>query len=289
MRGPAELHDRPPQRRPLLGGPVAGGRLVREDCAPQPTRRRVARLGDRDVGVVQRDVGHPDEPVGRIRAEVGEPPVVGGEADTGEVGVAARERGADGRAEQDLGVDAVDVLVLHARGRLEPAGADVGEAPHAHRILLGATTGCRREGHHRLSLSLEHLEVALVGPLDGRRAVPELGRQVLGPHLRRRIDVRVRRDSPERSFAHRCSFPRHGRSRAVALADGVAIILCHWCFARVVADEVFCPGSSTRTVCLCRHFPGETRGGSCRFRAVGLGRWDFVPWERTQRLRMIGP
>ena len=171
VRRPPELDDRAPQRRPLLGGPVAAGRLVRQHRAAQTARRRVARLGDRDVGVVQREVGHPDESVGRVRAEVGEPAVVRGEARAGEVGIAAREWRAHSCTEEHLGVHAVDVLVLDARTRLPPARAHLVEAAHTHRVLLGATARRRRQRHHRPALSLEHLEVTLVGPLHRRRAI----------------------------------------------------------------------------------------------------------------------
>ena len=85
VRRPSELHDRAPQWRPLLGGPVAARRLVREHRAPQATRRRGARFGDGAVGVVARDVGHPDQAVGRVRAEVGEPVVVRAVARPGRV------------------------------------------------------------------------------------------------------------------------------------------------------------------------------------------------------------
>ena len=204
VRRPSQLHDRPPQRRPLLGGPVATRRLVREHRATQATRRRGAGFGDGAIGVVARDVGHPDQAVGRVRAEVGEPVVVRGVAGPGEFRVAARERRAHGGAEEDLGIHAVDVLVLHARAGLPPAGADLVEAAHAHRVFLGPPAGGRRERHHRAPLSLEDLEVALVGPLDRRRPIAELGGQVLTPHVRRWVDMRVRRHGPERSFAHEC-------------------------------------------------------------------------------------
>ena len=149
-----------------------------------PRRPRAARgagFGDGAIGVVARDVGHPDQAVGRVRAEVGEPVVVRGVAGPGELRVATRERRAHGGAEEDLGVDAVDVLVLHARAGLPPAGADLVEAAHAHRVFLGATAGGCRERHHRAPLSLEHLEIALVGPLDRRRPVAELRGEVLAP------------------------------------------------------------------------------------------------------------
>ena len=168
----------------------------------RPRAGGVARFGDGAVGIVAGDVGHPDQAVGRVRAEVGEPVVVRGVPGPHEFRVATRERRAHGGAEQHLGVDAVDVLVLHAWAGIPPAGADLAEPAHAHRVVLGATAGGGGERHHRLPLSLEDLEVALVGALDRRRPVAELGGEVLSPHLRRRVHVRVRRHRPERSFAH---------------------------------------------------------------------------------------
>jgi hypothetical protein len=157
---------------------------------------------DRALRRVDRDRGHPEQAVGRVRRVVGQPAVVAAHAVEVQCGVGGLQRSAD---VEHFGIDAVEVHVLDALDRIAGTGAPVLELADVEGELLGLLPRQVVEGHDRRALALEHAHVAVVGLLDARRPVAELGRQVLLPRLVGHGHVRVGRDEPVVGHAA-CSF-----------------------------------------------------------------------------------
>ena len=126
-----------PQRRPLLGGPVAARRLVREHRAPQATRRRGAASAMAPSGSSHGMYAIPIRRSGADEQKSASHWLYVLYPARTSAGRGPRKRRAHGGAEENLGIHAVDVLVLHARGRAPPAGADFVETAHAHGVFLG--------------------------------------------------------------------------------------------------------------------------------------------------------
>ena len=181
-----------PHRVPLRVAVVAFGREQRDVAAGQPRLRgREPDLLRRSFRGVDRDRGHAQQPPRRVGRVVRQPPVVSAHAVEPECGIGRHQRSAH---VEDLRVDAVGVHVGDARGRIPCARPLVLELPHVERELLRRLPREVVERHDRRPLPLEHAEVALVGALDARRPVAELGVEVLLPRVVGHGDVRVRGD-----------------------------------------------------------------------------------------------
>ena len=160
----AGLAERLPHRVPLRIAVVALGREQRDVPAGQPDLRgREVDLLRRALGRVDRDGGHAEQPIGRVRRVVRQPAVVAAHAVELQLGVGRLQRPAD---VEDLDVDAVEVHVLDALDRVPRAGPLILELAHVEREVLRLLPGEVVEGHDRRALALEHAEVAFVGALD---------------------------------------------------------------------------------------------------------------------------
>ena len=155
----------------------AGG-LVREHRATQTAVGGVARLGDGAGGIVAGDVGHPDR-AGPGANEQKSPSqwLYAVYPARVSAGSRARERRAHGGAEEDLGVDAVDVLVVDADGRgAHPPGRGLVEA--GGRSWCSPRAGGRRrvgERHDRPPLPSKTSKSASSVRSSDRRPIAELG------------------------------------------------------------------------------------------------------------------
>src|SRR5207249_2531911 len=173
-----------------------------------------------------RHAGEADQAVGRHLHELlRDPVVVGLHARALEFGVGVGEEVAHHarRAEQHLGVDAVDVLLREPR-----LGAEVplvrlreGDAGPAHVRVLASGRGVDSDrGRRRVGAELPGLAALPVGHHPGRLVV-ELARHVLRPEMRRLQDVRVGGDQMIRA-GHRVlpSRPRHTNKRSFVSRGG---------------------------------------------------------------------
>ena len=140
------------------------------------------RLGHRFFHVVVRDVGQPDQPVGRLLAEIMEPVVVDAQHLQRRLGIvqpAARAQ----HAVQDLGLHAVAVLVLQAHLGLGQAAdallAVVVEARGGHAV--GAMDDARHVFAAGRAHAVHQTELGALGadPLGSLRALDDVGHAVL--------------------------------------------------------------------------------------------------------------
>ena len=158
-------------------------------------------LGDRVIDIGDRDDPHADQTVGRDGAIfLAEPVVVA--ADHGLVDLVMRDvapehRPRDHRREQDLGVDAV--LVLLADALLRAAGAGrVGDLEAEGLPCAGGAPGAQiEEIGLQQRLALDHQRVAAIGQFDRmRRPFAVFLGHAMHPALGRHFEMPVRRHQP---------------------------------------------------------------------------------------------
>ena len=197
-RREAELDDRVPELVVHRVVVVGDAGIAGQHHAAHPLRLDRLEVGDGVVGGAHRGLPEANEPVGCVRAELGDPLVVRVEARLLVVPVRVVAQDHADRRVDDLGGHAVAVLVVEPRLGIPAAAVQVLEPfVDVEADLLGRPPGCRDEPerHERVPVVDEHHVAQDVVMLEARRAVAVRGIDVVEVARRRLGDVRVGRDA----------------------------------------------------------------------------------------------
>ena len=193
-----ELHDRVPELVVHRIVPVGDAREAGEHHAAQAARLDPLEIRDPVLGRAHRGLAESDQPLGRERAELGDPLVVRAEAGGLVVAVGVVAEDHPDRRVHHLCAHAVDVLVREARFGIPTAAVQLVEGVAAvEPDLLGRSTGRGDEPHRheRLAVVHEHDVAERLVVLEARRAVAVRGIDAVDVRARRLGDVRVGRDA----------------------------------------------------------------------------------------------
>ena len=196
-----ELHDRVPELVVHRVVPVGDPREAGEHHPAQTARLDPLEIRDAVLGGAHRGLPESDQPIGRERAELGDPLVVRTEARGLVVAVGVVAQDHPDRRVHHFRAHTVDVLVREARFGVPAAAVQLVErVPAVEPDLLGRSTGRGDEPHRheRLTVVHEHDVAERLVMLEARRAVAVRGVDAIDVGAGRLGDVRVGRDADAR-------------------------------------------------------------------------------------------